>query len=279
MSTTKGPLSSAGSALPATLSAADIERAKTDMQKAEDIAYTINHTITCLTLDLIKPFALAWYTTRRFEVDFGDNVKSWFTGEIIGDLGALPMTIGFQRFAPGFMDSLNKGLGTVFGPVYRWGAERSTSQWALEHGIAADSAEYKQHADALYKNEVSHLSQAAMWTVGAFALNVITQKSIGGLLTTRQIVEGKMLDALAATGTVLTSRAIAPESAHKWDQYTSQKVFLPMTKYVGGLFGIDEKTVERMAQKEGLLDAPVSKAGAVAHQGQISPLPGSPIKQ
>lgn len=262
---------------PLHLSAVDVERAKTDMRKAEDIAYTINHTITCLGLDIFVPIISAYYTRWRHgaidahQEHFFEHLKEWFTGEIVGDLGAVPVTIAAQRMAPGFMQTLNSGMETILGPAYRWGAQRAARHWAQEQGIAEDSPEFKAHARQLYDNEVSHLSQAAVWTLAAFVLNVATQKAIGSSYSTRQIIEGKLVGALMATTVVLGARALDPEKAHKWDQYTSQNIFLPLTKKVGGLFGIDHKTVERMAQKEKLL--PEKAASQATHMGALTAEP------
>lgn len=258
------------------ISIEDIERAKTDERKAEDIAYTINHTITCLGLDIFVPIISAYYTRWRHgaidahQEHFFEHLKEWFTGEIAGDLGAVPVTIAAQRMAPGFMQVLNRGMEALLGPAYRWGAQKAARHWASEQGIAQDSKAFKAHAQQLYDNEVSHLSQAAVWTVAAFVLNVMTQKAIGSSYSTRQIIEGKLIGALTATTVVLGARAIDPEKAHRWDQYTSQNIFLPLTKKIGGVLGVDHEAVERMANKEGVL--PLPTASRAQHHGAVEAL-------
>ncbi len=131
------------------------------------------------------------------------------------------------------------------------------------------------HAEQLYRHEVNHLAQAAIWTLGAFALNVATQKAIGSSYSTRQIVEGKLVGALTATSTVLGARAIAPEGAKDWDRWTSEHIFLPATRLFGGLIGVDSEAVERLAQKEqrGHPKQPASVAGMIEREGKLQNYP------
>lgn len=265
------------------LSAYEREQRKTELQRAEDIAYTINHTLTCLSLDIFVPIISTYYTRWRHgggahadaaqAEGVGTHLKEWFTGEIVGDLGAVPLTIAMQRMAPGAMEQINSGMETLLGPAYRWGAQRSARKWAHEHGLPPDGPEMQAHAEQLYRHEVNHLAQAAIWTLGAFALNVATQKAIGSSYSTRQIVEGKLVGALTATSTVLGARAIAPEGAKDWDRWTSEHIFLPATRVLGGLIGVDSEAVERLAQKERSEygNAPATATYEIKRQGMLSP--------
>lgn len=248
-----------------TLSPKQREAAKTDAQRAEDVAYTINHAIACTVTDLVDPIIgdlTQKHLNKRYHIGCSDPTHNhgpdnpphkqwqWWVGEVVGDFGAVPLTIAAQRYAPGFMQGLRTTLGTVLGPIYHLGAEHSAKAWARERGIAVGGKEYDERVKEIYTHEVDHLPQAAMWTASSMGINVITQKLVGNHGPWWQIGLGKLAGASISIAAVLGARAAMPETVRSLDQWTSRNLFLPATKTVGKAFGVDEKSVERMAQRD-----------------------------
>ena len=254
------------------LSPKEAERAKTSEQRAQDIAYTINHALACTATDFIDPF-VGNFTQKmigkRFSVgcgthghddhhhdhDHGHDAPSghlghWWLGEVIGDFGSVPITVGIQHYFPGFMDKLKSGIEPVVGKFFRKGAERATKRWAAGNGIAEGSQEFKDHVEEVYKSEIDHLPQALVWTASSIALNLTTQKLIGNDAPLWQLAAAKATGATISAGLVVGARGFAPGAAEKWDSFTSEKIFLPATKVVGKVIGIDPETVDRMAERE-----------------------------
>lgn len=243
----------------------EAEKTKTDEEKAGDIAYTINHALSCGTTDVVLQPVIA----ATFGINVGCNhpdhhhgdkkltLKSfaheaghYFKGEIIGDFAAVPLTIGVQRMFPSFMHGLRKVLEPLSGWAFRLGADHTARQWGKQQGLAADSVEVKAHADAIYEHEISHLPQAAVWNMFAYPIGAVGQKMGGHGSSYSQIFKSKLVGAFVSNTILLGGRMVAPEPAQKWDKFTSDKLFLPASKAVGHLFGVDAKTMEKAAHKE-----------------------------
>ncbi|MGE0755143.1 MAG: hypothetical protein AB7L92_08305 [Alphaproteobacteria bacterium] len=258
--------------------------------QAEDIAYTINHAMVCAATDIIDPFVAAWsqkhvgkkihtsWCNKTHDHDhshghshdhhhghhhghtcnhhdhaptFGGALKHWVIGEAIGDIGAVPVAVGFQRYAPGFMDWVSGEMEKVLGKHYMRGAEAAAKQWAQKQGLYEDSAECRQHADEIYRYEVRHFGQAAVWTVASIGLNIASQKYItNNRHPVSYMLLYKTLGAATSAALLLGGRAYVPETFRKWDQWTADNIFTPSTKTIGKLFGVDEQTVDNVVNKE-----------------------------
>jgi hypothetical protein len=288
------------------------EECKTREERAEDIAYTINHALACTATDFIDPYVGNWtqkYLGRRFSIGCGhdhnddkghdhgmhcgpaenmhdhsshthlglpiiddhDNhscghdhhkhghtpdshLTHWWLGEVIGDFGAVPVTIAFQRYAPGFMNGIRNVLEPVLGPIFKFGANLSARSWATKQGLSSESEACKKKADEIYEHEVRHLPQALLWTASSIAINLSTQKLLGNTAPLWQLAAGKAAGASISAGLVVSGRALMPQTARNWDGWTSKNVFLPMTKMLGSFAGITESDVERMAEKQAKLE-------------------------
>ena len=255
-------------------SASDRENEKDARQRAEDIAYTINHALSCGTTDVVlQPVIAAAFGVN---VGCGDPAHShhhhghdhhhpkpkltlktfaheaghYFKGEIIGDFVAVPLTIGVQRFFPNFMNGLRKIFEPLLGWAFRGGANRTARHWGKEHGLAEDAPEVKTHAEEIYEHEVSHLPQAVVWNMFAYPIGAVAQKMGGHGRSYPEILKSKLVGAMVSNGILIGGRMLAPGAAQKWDAITGEKVFLPATKAVGKIFGLDEKTMERAAEKQ-----------------------------
>ncbi|MDG1286228.1 MAG: hypothetical protein P8P30_01535 [Rickettsiales bacterium] len=172
-------------------------------------------------------------------------------GEAIGDLGAVPIAIAVQRHAPGFMEWVNNGMESIFGKTYRKSSQKAALNWALKEGLSPDDPKVKKYADELYHHEISHFGQAAVWTVASVGLNVASQKLItGNRLPVSYMLLYKTFGAATSATLLFGGRAMAPEKFQSWDRWTSENIFTPMTKTVGKLFGVDEKTVEETVKKK-----------------------------
>ncbi len=324
----------------AALSASAFEANKTKEQRAEDIAYTINHALACTVTDFIDPYVGNWtqdYLGKRISIGCGHDhssdhthgttcghthhavslptcgpaphkhgpgckhdhplipipeahepalpephphkhephepvatpraehtapahkpapikpaghLKHWVIGEVVGDFGAVPVTIAFQRFAPGLMDNIRKVVEPVLGPAFRVGAKLSANQWAGQQNLSTSSKECKDKQQEIYEHEVRHLPQALIWTASSIAINLTTQRLLGNHAPLWQLAAGKAAGASISAGLVVSGRAMMPRTARNWDQATSKHIFLPLTKIMSPLAGISTQDVDRMASKQ-----------------------------
>lgn len=319
------------------------EARKTKQERAEDIAYTINHALACTLTDFIDPYVGNWtqdYLGKRISIGCGHDhsgdgayhahsvtcnhvlpiidgghddpshgfsckpagehvhgpgcnhnkplidlgtgdhtpppapephvhsascnhdhhhdhppapksqLKHWIIGEFVGDFGAVPVTIAFQRFAPGLMDNIRHVAEPILGGAFRLGAKFSARSWANKEHVATDSQACKDKENEIYEHEVRHLPQAVVWTAASIGINLATQRVLGNNAPLWQLAAAKATGASISAAAVVTGRAFAPQTARKWDQFTSKNLFLPATKALGGLAGISSEDVDRMAQKE-----------------------------
>lgn len=216
---------------------AQIEKSKTKKQRAEDVAYTMNHAIVCTATDIVSP-----YLGNLIQKKFGNKsqLAKWYAAEFIGDFGAIPVTVGIQRFFPSTMAYISKTIEPVFRKSFRRGAERATKEWAKEHGVSEGSAEYNERFNKTYKYELSHIPQALVWAASSTALNVATQLVIDKSKTPiSHILAGKIGGATFAAGLTLGGRILFPHKAEKFDRFISRNLVLPADE-------IEEK-IEKLA--------------------------------
>jgi hypothetical protein len=237
------------------------EADKSRVQKAEDYAYTINHALACTATDLIDPYVgkvTQKYLSRRISVGCGDDhgsgshTHNW-VGEVVGDFGAVPLTIGIQRFAPWIMDAVRYVAEPVMGDMFRHGAKKAAQASmlkAMDAGQPYNIEDFRTHAHAIYRYEMQHLPQGLMWTASSIGLNIATQKMIGSTAKPSHIFAGKLAGSSLSTGLLFGIRGFSPDSAHRWDKWATTNVLLPTTRAVGKLFGVRAKDVETMAEKK-----------------------------
>lgn len=249
------------------LSTAERRKRAREAERAEDVAYTINHAFACTATDFIDPYV--GHLTQKFlgkEVSIGchehegahdhgpkrdgSKLSHWWIGEVVGDFGAVPITIGIQRTMPGLFDGIGRLMEPVLGPLFRKGAHRSAQKWAKQQGMDPASQECKNREEEIYRHEARHLPQALLWTVSSIALNLTTQRMIGNPAPFWHLAAGKAAGAGISAGLVVGGRAFAPETARKWDQLTSKHLFIPATKAVTGMLGIDDKVVDKIAAEQ-----------------------------
>lgn len=237
------------------------EERKTALQKAQDVSYTINHALTCTAVDLLQVPLVAWLQNK---FDGRSGKLPWekvSRAEVIGDVGAVPLTIAFQRFAPGAMAGIGKALDPLFGDLFRSGARSNANRWAIKHGYSPDSKEAIEKAREIYAHEASHLGQAAVWTASSFALNVLTQAAEErltgktGHTSWKSLIAGKGIGSLTSSIALVTLRGLSPATAEKWDGWTSEKIFMPATKTVSGWFGVSNKEFEDFKKQSEKLEA------------------------
>ncbi|MFZ4125411.1 MAG: hypothetical protein ACOYJ2_05000 [Rickettsiales bacterium] len=265
------------------------ERQKTQLQKAEDIAYTINHAISCGVTDLgIQPYIYAgvvnhfpswlqWIKnlmeghdhphhhddhhepeqkpkTKIKPPGFWKNVGHYLQAEIYGDVGAIPLTIAVQRIFPEFMEDIRKWIEPIAGKTFREGAEKASIKWAQRNGFFEGSEQQKAKAHELYEYEMSHLPQAVMWNAFAWPTNIVLQRYVfkdpHHSHGLAAITTAKTFGAIVSNGMLLTGRAVAPDLAHQWDQWNSKHIIAPVTKVIGSTIGIDHETVDKVAKKQ-----------------------------
>lgn len=244
------------------------EASKTRRDKAEDYAYTINHALACTATDLIDPYVGDWtqkYLKRRFSVGCGhdhsdDKSGTKFqniVGELVGDFGAVPLTILVQRHMPWLMNAIRYAAEPILGDFFRHGAKEAAKNRAvdaLQQGVPYSAEAYRAHAKEIYRYEMQHLPQGLVWTASAIGLNIATQKAIGNPSPASHIFAGKLVGSGLSTGLLFGVRGLAPETAHRWDRWATSNVLLPGAKVIGKLIGVHEKDIESVAQKKDALE-------------------------
>jgi hypothetical protein len=212
---------------------------------AEDVAYTLNHSLYCIFSDFINPVIgaatdnkLSWMfpgcgqnhvhgagcshkppidpSLSRLEkvkleakyMVSSDKLKHYFQGEFLGDLAAVPLTVGVQYLFPDFMRGLEKLAEPVVRPVIANSAARAARTYAKEHGIAEGSESYEAHKQKVYDYELRHFPQAMVWTASSFGLNTAYQVMVD---KTPMPLENKMLikGASVLSGVLMTAAAVS----------------------------------------------------------------------
>jgi hypothetical protein len=179
------------------------------------------------------------------------GAKNWFIGEAVGDVGAAVVTIPIQRFFPGLMDGIRSVAEPLVGGVFRHSAERDAKKWGQRHQLAPDSAEVVNRAQELYQYEMRHLPQMLTWTVSSVLLHYGVMRKLEPAITIGEFSRQKAAGAAITAGLIFGVRAMAPNAAHKWDSKMGKHVVVPLTKTVGGLFGVKEHEVEAHQKRHG----------------------------
>ena len=277
------------------------ERSKSEQQKAEDVIYTLNHALTCLSItDTVVAPAIGamsekWFG-KRVELcghDHGPGeshhdmaaeqranelrplwkrASDWIIGEAVGDVGAVGFTIGVQRMFPGFMDGIRHVLEPVLGWAFRSGANRAAVSWGEKNGLEKNDPAIADRAKELYQYEMKHLPQMAVWTVSSVGINYATMWGMNKYRTHKtgmegdfniwKFTKGKSLGAATTAAIVMGTRAIAPNGAHSWDQSAGKHVIVPLTKILGKPFGVRTEDVDKFNEKRSGEDTPL-------HEGRV----------
>ena len=173
-----------------------------------------------------------------------------WAGEFIGDFGAVPLTVGLQYVAPGFMKGIQNVSEPVLGPLFRWSSNHWAQEWGEKHGFANDSNEVRARAEEMYRHEVEHLPHAFVWTATSVGLNVAAQKALGSKDKAWLTLVGKTGGSLATLGWVLGFRAFLPQTAQRVDAWNTKHIAEPTTRYFSRLLGVDSETVDRVLERE-----------------------------
>jgi len=232
-------------------------QSKSREQRAEDVAYTINHAFACTATDLASPYVTHTILSKLFHKH--SHVGDWFVSEGVGDFAAVPVTIAIETHAPRFVNGLRKVMESTLGWAFRKSAKREAHAWAVRHALRSDSAESKDKEQQIYHYEIDHLPQAMVWTATSFIFNIATEQLFHEHLHKGHdhghqplwAAAGALLGGkLFSTALVVGTRAGFPDKAHQWDSFAARKVFAPATKTVSRLFGVDTRAVERMERQQ-----------------------------
>lgn len=255
------------------------EKQKNELQRAQDIAYTINHAVVCTVADVFGAPVNA--LTQKYlgaspigcndpSHNHGKKPKRGFMSylghvapaEIAADVAAVPITIAIQRMFPGFMAGLSKTLEPLFGDIFKIGAKAGGKSWAKKHGLDPNGPEAKEKANEIYRHEADHLAQAGVWTAAAFGLNVgiqhtserIRPPKIGRPQTLKELIVGKGVGSTITSVALVTFRGFMPSLAERSDDYFSRKVFIPLSRKLSGWFGLSKDTIDTLEQQEAAQD-------------------------
>lgn len=202
-----------------------------------DMLYPLNHAISCLFTDsLIQPFVGAWIQQRvqsdklpkwlngifeshdhhgpghehAHKPSFVQNVKHWFSGEVIGDLTAVPLTAAVHHYAPWVANGIRKVAEPTMGWYFRKGAERGARSWALEHNLDPLGPEAQTKQEELYNYEMNHLGDVMTWNTLSAATNVEVQKKMGSTANRKTLYAGKIFGTVVSNALLLGARATVP---------------------------------------------------------------------
>jgi hypothetical protein len=169
------------------------------------------------------------------KVSLTASLKHWLVGEAVGDVGAVVVTLAAQKVAPEAMATLSHGIERAVGGLYRASANRDAAGWAKTHGHTAYSQECADYGEKLYRHEVDHLGQAAVWTVSSVALNIASQKLITrNPLPIPEMLLYKSLGAMTTAGILVGGRGLLPNLFNRLDNITATRVFSPIASIVTG---------------------------------------------
>jgi len=234
----------------------ELEHAKEHMEK--DIAAGRKPTIHPDPAHKLTPEASGKDALKKF----GNNSKKWLLAEAVGDLGSVPVTIFIQRHAPGFMDWVRKGMEPVIGGSFKKNTHRAAVNWGKSHGKDENSQEVKDYGNKLYEYEMRHMPQMAVWTVSSVVMNFAAMHGFHKLdprqfekTTLKEFALVKGLGAALTAGLVVGVRGLTPGGAHKWDQTVGKKVVVPITKTIGGIFGVKSEDVDNFQKKRADINA------------------------
>ncbi len=258
---------------PVIQTAAEIEKNKTPLQKGQDVAYTINHSIMCLSSDWVDPIIGNWFqnkvgknislggladwiTKGKVSASEGSqekqgNALAWWIGEAIGDVGAVPVTILMQRMFPGFMQGIQRGLEPPLSGLFRRASHKQAMAWGVENGLDATDPRVKQKENELYQYEVDHLPQAFMWTASSIAMNLASQKLwFNKEASLPVLLVGKGLGTAITATMLVSARGFFPKQMHSADTWVSKHIISPVAQGIGSVFGMDSRTLKTPMQQE-----------------------------
>lgn len=254
-----------------TLNAYEKEAGKTDHERAEDLAYTLNHAIACSSTDMIDPLIGKYVQDKIghwFRLgcghDHGDSKNGslghWFLGEVAGDFGSVPLTIGMQRYAPGFMAAIRRSLEPMLGGIFHASAEKSALRWAVSNKVSTKSKAFHDRMDDLYEHQLDHLPQAVVWTLSSLGINTAVQRMTGNSHSPITIAISKSAGIALTTVGVFGARLVAPKAMRNMDNWTSERIIIPATKFVSSRLGIESSAVENAIARHEDEDTPNAAA-------------------
>jgi hypothetical protein len=264
-----------------------------------DMLYTLNHALACLFTDsFIQPFIgtavhegiehsskwpswLKW-VGKIFEAHgHGHNhdhehghkttfsrvlgeMGHWFSGEVVGDLTAVPVTATIARFCPWLMKGIRKGLEPLMGWYFKKGAQRDAMAWAKQQGLDPHGPEAEAKKNALYEYEASHFGHMFTWNALSTVFNVQGQfwwrnkaksghtghgatEHTGHEATLGELYFGKIFGLIASNLLLLTARANMP----RFFQRNEDAIGKATDKLFGKNENPDEAPTANTAQPQG----------------------------
>lgn len=161
------------------------------------------------------------------------HLKHWWIGELAGDFGAVPLTIGISYWMPGAMNGVRHVVEPILSRFFHAGSRRAARQWAQDNGVS-DNTVIDQKEQTIYEREMSHIPQAVVWTATSTALNISTQRLCGNNAPLSHLLTGKLVGSATSAALVVGFRGFFPHQAHRWDQYTTKRLFEPIAHAVHG---------------------------------------------
>jgi hypothetical protein len=212
------------------LSAREQEDQKSDKDRSDDWSYTLSHMTTCLLTDPFTPFLAAFLQKKATG---RSNTLEHLEGEFLGDVMAVPITIGVQRFAPEVTQSIRNVIEPLARGAYQKGATQAAESWAHQRHISEDSPEFYAYQQQQYEYEMSRLPLQLLWTTTSVLGNVASQK----ILFNNQ---EKMTDVLWAVGVSAgvtlgiqnIGRIFMPEAMHWVDNVASNYAVKPINDHI-----------------------------------------------
>ena len=251
---------------------------------AVDFAYTLNHAIVCTLTDPITDVPITatvaslarksgqdvektsfqdvlrqlhpkeiartlkedTFSLQKDEGKRFNRITSFFLSEVAGDFGAVPVVVGLQHFAPGFMKAIGKAASPIAKPIFKRSAERSIRAEFELGGMDTNTPEFDARVKEIYERELDKLPQAIMWTGVSPAINILMQKTVLGNKedSVGALLLGKAIGSVTTSSLTVGLRTVAPDKAQKWDDWSSEKAGKPVARFIAKITGVDKEELE-----------------------------------
>lgn len=198
-----------------------------------DMLYPLNHAVSCFFADsIIQPLVGAWvqlrietnklpqWLSRFFESHarqeaghkhhFRDNLKHWFTGEIIGDVSAVPLTALVHHYVPWVANGVRRIAEPVAGRFFARSSRRDAQHWALDNHLDPFGPEAQAKQKEIYEYELGHLGDVFTWNVLSSVINVEAQKKLNNPAARSTLYTGKIFSTIVSNFLLLSARINAP---------------------------------------------------------------------
>jgi hypothetical protein len=216
------------------LSSKQREESKSPKEKLADITYVVSHAAVCLLTDFTS--LISNHHQQQIDPSFKGNIWSHLSGEIAGDILAVPVTIALQRITPECTSWMRDMLEPLVRPLYWASAQQEAQAWAKEHEVTLLSDAYKQRILSQYEHEIGKMPMGIIWSVASLGLNALCQKCfLGNSSNIATIVQANAMGALSTFAITNGLRLLSPHAMRTFDHAVYEHIAEPTTHIVDAI--------------------------------------------